>query len=393
VLRLVTSSHILASTAGGIQITEVEISHIFNEQLGIHGKVKIDSIFDQVYIFIESEEGSVIVTEPITLTSSGDVFYTHDLSQNPIRPFSNLNIWFEVRDKGGTSYASEKIPYYYDDNRFQWTSMETPAFTVFWYQDDPNLGEEILDTASDGLARIQNLFQVPQPEGIYIYAYANVVEMQDTLMFSGGSTSWVAGHANTGSGVIIVSLPPGPEQKFEIQRQIPHELTHILLFNKLGKGYQNLPRWLNEGLASSSELSPNPDFQLLLDKAYERDAIIPIRDLCTSFPLDAANFQLSYAESYDFTWYLQQDYTEDKIEQLLQVYSSGKDCEQGALEVFEQSLSEIEAAWRLTRFNEVQLEENLKESTPLMIIIGVVFVVPLSLLGVGISKINKRLRK
>jgi hypothetical protein len=389
---LIIHTQNLASAETGIQVSEVEITHIFNELLGIHGKIKTLEPTDQVSITIALDDGSILAKEPLSPTSNGDVFYTHNLSQNPIRPFSNLTIWFEAASIDGSSTSSEKIPYFYDDNRFQWSTLEDKAFNVHWYQDDPTLGKEILEIAHKGLAQINDLFEAPQPEGIQIYAYASVVEMQDTLMFSGGATSWVAGHANPDSAVIIVSLPPGPEQIIETQRQIPHELVHILLFNKLGNGYQNIPRWLNEGLASSAELFPNPDFQLLLDKAFERDAIIPIGDLCTSFPLDAANFQLSYAEAYDFTGYLIKNFPSNNIEQLLENYSGGKDCEQGFFEVFEVSLPDLEANWRQDRFNEVKIEDNLRKTSPLLIVIGGVFIVPLGLIGIAINKARRRFK-
>jgi hypothetical protein len=206
-------------------------------------------------------------------------------------------------------------------------------------------------------------------------------------LFAGSSTSWVAGHADPDLGVIMVSLPPGPEQILEIKRQIPHELVHILLFEKLGSRYSAMPRWLNEGLATVAELFPNPDYQLLLEKAYEREGLIPILDLCSSFPIDAANFQLSYAESYAFTWYLLQTYGNDKIEGLIQAYANGQACDQGIHTVYGESLTNLEAAWRLARFNENLFFNTWIESLPLIIVFGFVFLVPIGLI---ILKLGKR---
>jgi len=271
-------------------------------------------------------------------------------------------------------------------NRFEWESITNQEFSIFWYQDDPNLGKEIQNTAYKGLALIQNQVDVPTPDGIFIYAYADAGEMQDTLISTDGSTSWVAGHADPDIGVIVVSLPPGSEQYRELQRQIPHELTHVLLYKKIGQRYSSLPRWLNEGLASQFELNPNPDFQLLLDKAFERNALIPLYDLCNSFPIDAANFQLSYAESYSFTSYLQDKFGGKMIEELIQAYANGMNCDQAVLDVYKFSLIELDADWRQYRFNENTDDALINTSEPLIIILGFAFIVPISLILIGIGK-------
>jgi hypothetical protein len=380
---------ISAVADGGFQVIDVQISHIFNEQLGIHATVEPFEQINQVTVLIQFEDENIFAEDLMTLSQSGEIYQTYNLTQKPIPPFTNLIIWFEAKYKDGTTYTSESFSYFYDDNRFQWKSLKTEEFTIYWYQDTYNLGQEIKTSAYEGLTRIQNLIKVPIVDGIKIFAYSSVEEMQDTLLFSGGSTSWVAGHADSDLGVIIVSLPPGPQQKQEIQRQIPHELMHVLLNEKLGAGYSNLPRWLNEGLASSSELALNSDFQLLLDTVYDRDALIPVSDLCTIFLTDAASFQLSYAESYAFTQFLQQTYGNNKMEELLQAYSNGVGCDQGVANVFGSTLPELEEEWRQVMFNEIPFQDNLNESFPLIIVLGFAFIVPIGMLVINVNKRGK----
>jgi hypothetical protein len=158
----------------------------------------------------------------------------------------------------------------------------------------------------------------------------------------------------------------------------------------MGPNYSKLPRWLNEGLASTSELYPNPDYQLLLDKAHERDALIPIQDLSKGFPIDAANFQLSYAEAYAFTWYLQQTYSKESIEALIQAYSDGMDHDEGIQATFETSLDRLDTAWRQSIFDKAPETLSSYENLPYLIIFGAVFVVPIGLIAGGIRKRNKR---
>ena len=373
----------------GVRVVDIQISHIFGEQIDLQAKVETDDPIEQILVYIQPEKNGPLTIEPLTPTSDGEIYYIFDLTQNHVRAFSELSIWFEVTLEDGTSYSSETIKYTYEDNRFEWQSIQTDGFTVFWYQEDTDLGQRILNIADEGLERINSQIGVPWPDNIQIYAYASVLEMQDTLMFSGDSSSWVAGHADPELGIIVVSLPPGPEQILEIRRQIPHEMVHILLYDKMGSNYSKLPRWLNEGLASTAELYPNPDFQLLLDKAHERDALIPIRELSSGFPIDAANFQLAYAEAYAFTWYLQQTYGTETIETLIQAYTDGMDFEAGVQAAFETSINGLDSDWRQSTFDGAPITLSWRQNIPLLIVFGIVLIVPIGWMVAGFSKRKK----
>jgi len=366
-----------ARAQSGVAVDDLSISHVFGEEIVIQANLQSELEIDTVQIIIEAQDGTIVAVDSLEVGSDGSLQYRLDLLERPVRAFSTLQIWFEIGLSSGGSFTTEPTPFLYEDNRFDWQGFQNQDFSIAWYQPDPTLGQTIYNTALQGLDRIHSQVTVPDPEDISIYAYSNVVDMQETLMFSGGSSFWIAGHAASDLGVIVVSLPPGPEQTLEIKRQIPHELVHILLYRKMGAGYPNLPRWFNEGLASTAELFPNPDYQLLLDKAYQRDALIPLADLCPSFPMDAASFQLSYAEAYAFTSYLLETYGKDKIDGLVQAYTRGLSCDQGIQEVFQVPLSRLESDWRRAMFNENQILNKWLDNLPLVLVFGVVFLAPL----------------
>jgi hypothetical protein len=369
--------HQSARAETGVAVNDLNITHVFGEEIVIQASLQSEIDIDTVQIVIEAHDGTIVVADYLEINADGGLQYRLDLVEKPVQAFSTLKIWFVIRMASGGSFTTEPTQFFYDDNRFDWHGFQNQEFSIAWYQPDSTLGQTIYNTALQGLERIHSQVTVPEPEDISIYAYSNVVDMQETLMFSGGSSFWIAGHAAADLGVIVVSLPPGPEQTLEIKRQIPHELVHILLYRKMGAGYPNLPRWFNEGLASTAELFPNPDYQLLLDKAYERDSLIPLSDLCISFPMDAASFQLSYAEAYAFTNYLLETYGKDDIDGLVQAYTRGATCEQGVQDVFQVPLSRLESEWRQAMFNENQNLDKLLDYLPMILVFGVVFVAPL----------------
>jgi len=202
------------------------------------------------------------------------------------------------------------------------------SFQVYWYEGELEFGQQVLDTAQEGLIQIQNLLPLPVPDPLKIYVYPDAREMQATL--DTASAGWVAGHADPELGVIVVALPGGPDQFLLMEQRIPHELMHIALYQATDMGYANLPAWLSEGLAAQVELYPNPDYRVFLSNAIENDSLIPMSNLCQSFPREASNAMVAYAQSESFTRYLYNAYGTPGLDALVTNYANGLDCDHGA---------------------------------------------------------------
>jgi len=85
-----------ATAEGQVQVGDVEVSHIFGEDLLVHTTISPINQIKGVKIFFMSEDGSIIANEKATHTGSGEIDYVLDLTQFPLRPFSNIDIWIEV---------------------------------------------------------------------------------------------------------------------------------------------------------------------------------------------------------------------------------------------------------------------------------------------------------
>jgi hypothetical protein len=223
--------------------------------------------------------------------------------------------------------------------------------------------------------------ELPSPEGVEIYVYAKGLDMQSTLRVAG--IPLVAGHADPELGVIVVTLPPGPDQRLEIERQIPHELMHIMLFQAVGDQYSNLPAWLKEGLASIAELMPNPDYYILLNDAVVNNTFISMESLCNSFPTEAASFYLSYAQSASFTRFLYEQYGQQGLQSLVERYSEGLGCANGAESALGKQLSELEKDWRRSTFGEDKAETAFENILPWLGIFVFALIVPIILMVVS----------
>ena len=168
-----------------------------------------------------------------------------------------------------------------------------------------------------------------------------------------------------------------------MERQIPHELMHILLYKMVGAGYVNLPAWLSEGLASVAELYPNPDYLVLLESAHNKGNLPSILSLCQSFPRDASGTFLAYAQSASFTRYLQQRFGSSGLERLLRQYADGLDCQRGAEAALGVPLAQLGREWRKDVFGENVYLTAINNLLPWMVLLIMIAVIPVGLVIAG----------
>jgi hypothetical protein len=180
----------------------------------------------------------------------------------------------------------------------------------------------------------------------------------------------------------VVSLPAGPDQRSEIERQIPHEVMHLLLYQSVGPAYYSLPVWLKEGLASANEMRPNPDYYVILSNAVDGDTLIPMASLCQSFPQDNTVY-LAYAQSDSFIRYLYQQYGQTGMQSLLESYASGQGCENASIPITGLLLTELEQEWRRTALNDNVLGVALEALLPWSVLLVGILLVPLGMVLAG----------
>lgn len=355
-----------------VQVLDTEVEYTFGGSIIFHATLQSASPVDEVAVFIQAEGQIDAETIPADINSSGTINAEFDLIRHPLRGFSEVTYWYRVTLKNGEVFTSEEYQFMYEDSRHDWQTLQSGDFEVHWFEGEEDFAQEVANIAEASLERAQSYFPITLTETIHIYAYDSANEMQSALQLSG--QDWVAGHADPDLGVVLVSLPPGPEQQLAMERQIPHELMHVLMYQTAGVAYERLPVWLNEGLASITELYPNPDYYTILNNAYEEDDLLPINSLCQVFPQDSSETLLAYAESASFTRYLYNQYGMPGFESLVAHYADGLDCQHGFEQAMGSTLVQLETQWRRETFNEdpyiTMIENLLPWALLLLIMIG-----------------------
>lgn len=362
-----------------------KVDYTMGGAINFETRILSDDPIQEVWVFVHPQGDVNTILGEATQHPSNVITYQLELSEHPIRAYSRIEFWYQIILEDGVEITTDPETFVYFDNRFEWQNLVEQPFDVFWYEGDIAFGQQILDTAQEGMLRFQNYVPVPTLTDTQIYVYANAKELQTALRLSGQTGIWIAGHADPDLGVVVVTIPPGPAQTYEIKRQIPHETAHLMLFQWLGENYYNLPQWLREGLSSMAEIFPNPDYAMLLDNAYETESLLPMDSLCENFPLEASNYLLAYAQSADFAWFLYENYGSSGLEALSLAYADGLSCQQGSQQALDKSLAELEREWRRQSFGENTLLLVLKELLPWIVLFSVILIAPL-VLTLGMRK-------
>ena len=358
-----------------IGIANVRVEHEFGKEVRFSAKIQASSPIQGVMLIFrdQKEENSRIV--PLEIGENGNVQFVYDASKNLLRPFANIVFSYQVTLENGDSKTSTEYSFTYADNRFDWQTREENNLRVHWSDGDHTFGLDALDTTRAGLIAIERLVPIDLNQPIDIYIYPSPTDLQDAL-FMGGE-SWVAGHASPTLGVVFLSIAPGSQHKVLMQKQIPHELAHILLYRYVGENYNRLPLWLLEGSSSIAELYPNPDYHLALERAVENNALLSISELCQPFPRDASQAFLAYAESESFTRHIYTNYGASGLNSLIIAYADGLSCDAGTMRVFDKSLASLDADWQESVLGANRLGVALQAISPYIFVLILLLLPPL----------------
>lgn len=285
--------------------------------------------------------------EPGTTIST---MVTHELRGGVLPPFSKVTYWWELFDESGNLIAeTTPVTFDYIDNRYVWREASRGGVTVHWPEGDTAFGEMVLDTALAALPAIADEIGVSRPSNIDIYVYPSREDLISTLQL--GGRDWAGGQARPELGVVLVDLPPDVTAPVEAQRVIPHEMTHLLVYQAVQPGYDHTPAWLDEGLATANQASPDAAQAGALRKALEEGRLLPFELLCAPFPDDGQDTLLAYAQSGSLVQLVRNRYGRQGIQDLLAAYRDKAECLPGVERALGVTLARLERDWRASLSN------------------------------------------
>jgi hypothetical protein len=345
-LSLILISNRVLKADGEIVVVENNSHYEFGRQLSFHLEVGSASGITQVILYFRATgDAATTVERPQFVASpSMTVDHTYDLQGRYIKPFSRVEYWWTLRDAADHRLTTEVQTFSYDDNRFPWQSLMGEGVAVYWYQGTEAFGQAALDVAVGAVPRISADLGVGAPQPIRAFLYADLFDLEGVLPPTG--REWVGGQAYPELGTFVAAIPPDDRSLSTMKRVIPHEITHLLVYQVAGGALGHVPSWLNEGLATFSEELPDPEAAIVLETALSQDSLVPLETLCGPFPLDANEARLSYAQSASVVSFIRDHYGRQGLARLIAAYADGASCRGGVERALGASFEGLETQWR-----------------------------------------------
>jgi hypothetical protein len=330
--------------AEGITVTGGGVEYFFAQRMTFRVSARSDADIKSVMVVFRAgsgpeRRGAATFAPNKTIEAE----FVQPLANNALPPFSAVTFWWELSDAAGHKLTTPPQAIEYLDNRFTWQEVAESNVRVRYYAGDAAYARTALSEAQSALAHVNKELQAPLPPRVEVYLYATLDDLQSALMLTG--RDWQGGQARPDLGVVLLAIPPGQEAPAQMKRDIPHEMTHLLVFQATGIGYARVPRWLDEGLASANEELARPAYQLALEVALREGRLFALESLCAPFPADAAEAQLAYAQSQSVVQFIR-DRHPDGIRKLLGAYTGGATCSGGVEQALGYTLGALDLTWR-----------------------------------------------
>jgi hypothetical protein len=351
----------------GLTFETFSVTHTFGSQITFNVTAKSDADVTAAVVLMRAGDSDRTEVIQVNVTPGKDfkAQVMRELQAQPIPPFTIITYSWRLTDSQGRTFTSSEQKYTYDDNRYKWQTLERGAIIAHWYSGDLTFGQYIADTGFKSLERVSRFISAPLPAKVNVYVYANLNDLQSSLRLAG--RNWVGGHADPKIGVVMVTASPDLIGRADLERDVPHEVAHIMIYQATRAGYDRMPVWLDEGLAVNSELQPRPDFAAALSDAVKNNSLIPIASLCGAFGIERAH--LSYAESASLVRYILDRWGSAKMKSLLNAYRDGATCEGGVQHELKVSFAELQADWQREVLNSNPLLDFLRKAAPWLVII------------------------
>ena len=356
----------LAQAQGGLKIldssAQVEFPSKLNFSLTAQSNVNITDI--RLHYTVDQLKHARVTSEvyiEFVSATAVDASWMWDMRRTGgLPPGSGIEYWWTVEDAIGDKAETVPVRLQIDDTRYSWRSLTEGEVTIYWYQGDESFAQELMTTAQQSLVRLTEDTGAYLEKPVKTYIYANSQDLQGSLIYP---QEWTGGVAFTRHGIIAIGI--AQNQLEWGKRAMTHELTHLVIHQLTFNPYNDLPTWLDEGLAMYNEGLLSPQFTTLLSKAIDEDSLISVRSLASPFSAYAEQSILAYAQSYSLAEFLINNYGSDNMLELLSTFRQGSNYDEALEKVYGFDMDGLNTLWLDYVTKQYQPAKQVVHSTPM----------------------------
>jgi hypothetical protein len=300
-------------------------------------KIRLNYVIDKMnYADIISE------TEPqFTPSTKVQATWIWDMRKSSLPPMAKLEYWWLIENKNGNRLVTKAQQVSFNDSNHTWTKVSSAKISLFWYQGNDIFANQLLSSAVDALIRLTKDTGASLDRPVEIYIYNGSADLQKAMV---SPREWTGGVAYAEFGIIAIGVSPDilTWGKTAVAHELGHMVTHQLTFSPYSN---NLPTWLDEGLAKYAENAPDLEMQSRLKKAITENNYISLHSLSDPFSAITDEALLSYAESKSVVAFLINKYGINKILALLELFKAGNTVDDSLNKIYGFNLDGLESSW------------------------------------------------
>ena len=310
------------SAESGVNVTDIRLRYTVD-------RVSFAQVTSEVYI--EFVPGTTV-----------DVSWTLEMVRiGGLPPGASMEYWWVVEDAVGNKVETAPIRVQFDDTRYSWHSLTEGNVTIYWYEGGESFAQELMVTAQQALVKLAEDTGAYLDREAKLHIYANSQDLRGAMIYP---QEWTGGAAFTRYGIIAIGIAPNTLDWGK--RAITHELTHLVIHQMTLNPYNELPTWLDEGLAMYTEGLLEPVYAACLNRAIAKNSLISVRSLSSPFSAYTAESLLSYAQSYSLVEFLIDNYGQGRMLELLLTFKQGSGYDAALEKVYGFDMDGLDALWR-----------------------------------------------
>ncbi len=336
-----------ALAAGAVAVTNTSAKPQFPTAIAFHLEASAASGEITAVSLLYHAAGTLTtkrVPVPVERGQKIKLDYSLDTQNDFIPPGIDVEYRWGFTLSDGTQFRSDPTTVFYMDDQQQWKKKTSGQVTLWWYSGDDAFAQDAIDTATRALDTLSKTYGVQSTRPIRILIYANTRDLRVAL--PPNSAEWIGGGATVELGIIHAAIAPGRSAASEVRRILPHEISHMVVYQASLNPYNRPPLWLDEGLAVHNQETPDVRFRPLIQDAVQNGKLIPIRALNSPFPLNADQALLSYAESESVVNFIINAYGSKYIGALISAFKDELSYDQVVQKVLKESIDDLDKEWK-----------------------------------------------
>jgi hypothetical protein len=318
----------------------------FEQGLTIEQPVNLDETPYRVELLLTTgdDSGPLVIEVPAPRAGQTTLRWSRDGDVGHLAPNTQVQArWRITPTRDAEPVLGPEAAEIYDDDRFDWQTVEGDVVRVHWYDGSRAFGERALAIGEAAVRETTELLGVTEDEPVDFFIYSAEGPFYDAL--GPGTRENVGGQANADIRTLFALIRPNAIDDPWVGVVVPHELVHLVFDTAVDNPYHFPPRWLNEGLAMYLSDGYPPGDRSAVEAAGRDGRLIPLDGLTGQFPTTFEGFSLAYSESVSAVDYLIRTHGQDAMVDLISSYADGRTDDEAFEAAIGQDTAAFGAAW------------------------------------------------